>query len=64
MAQPLLPFPAIFDKTQMFRDFLLTKLINSERCSMYAPSFVTKIAKTKELQMQALIDTFKNSFRE
>jgi len=64
MAQPLLPSPSVFDKCAMFRDFILTKLINSERCAMYAPSFITKISKTKELQMQAVIDNFKNAFRE
>jgi len=62
IAQPLLPSPSIFEKSDIFRDFLLTKVINSERCAMYAPSFITKISKTKELQMQSLIDNFKNAF--
>jgi len=62
MANPLLPNPAVFAKTKPFREFLLTKLINSERSSMYAPNFVNKIAKTKELQMLDAIQTFKEGY--
>lgn len=42
-----------------FNNFFLL-VINSERVSMYAPNFVSKISKTRELQFQALIETFKN----
>jgi len=61
MSQPLLPSPASFPRNKFFRDLLLTKLINSERGAMYAPSFVNKVARTKELQIQALIDKWKES---
>jgi len=60
MAQPLLPYPPIFPKSDMLRGFLLTKLINSERGAMYAPDFVSKIAKTKQLQLEDVINTLKN----
>eukprot|EP00027_Filamoeba_sp_ATCC50430_P007625 CAMPEP_0168559500 /NCGR_PEP_ID=MMETSP0413-20121227/10558_1 /TAXON_ID=136452 /ORGANISM="Filamoeba nolandi, Strain NC-AS-23-1" /LENGTH=959 /DNA_ID=CAMNT_0008590735 /DNA_START=92 /DNA_END=2971 /DNA_ORIENTATION=- len=59
MTYPPLPFPAVFENTQIFRDFLLTKLINSERSAMYAPSFINKLAKTKELQMMDVIERLK-----
>jgi len=61
IAAPLLPYPPVFEATPMFREFLLTKLINCERMAMYAPSFVNKLAKTKELQMAAVIETLKSN---
>eukprot|EP01119_Soliformovum_irregulare_P017461 TRINITY_DN5196_c0_g1_i1.p1 TRINITY_DN5196_c0_g1~~TRINITY_DN5196_c0_g1_i1.p1 ORF type:complete len:962 (+),score=316.20 TRINITY_DN5196_c0_g1_i1:150-3035(+) len=60
MSQPLLPHPCILEKTKILRDFLLTKIINSERCAMYAPSFVNRLATTKEQYMEHVISTLTN----
>jgi len=39
-SQPLLPADCVFPRTSKeFRNFLLTKLVNSERCAMAAPQF-------------------------
>eukprot|EP01117_Protostelium_nocturnum_P007429 TRINITY_DN2657_c1_g1_i1.p1 TRINITY_DN2657_c1_g1~~TRINITY_DN2657_c1_g1_i1.p1 ORF type:complete len:901 (+),score=354.17 TRINITY_DN2657_c1_g1_i1:216-2918(+) len=59
ISTPMLPYPSNFEATPSFRDFLFTKLINSERSAMYAPSFVTKMQKTKELQMLDVLDKLK-----
>jgi len=45
---PFLPQPAIFRKCNAFRDFLLTKLINSERAAMHAPDFKGLIRTRRE----------------
>eukprot|EP01091_Cochliopodium_minus_P015061 TRINITY_DN5262_c0_g1_i2.p1 TRINITY_DN5262_c0_g1~~TRINITY_DN5262_c0_g1_i2.p1 ORF type:complete len:667 (-),score=181.45 TRINITY_DN5262_c0_g1_i2:45-2045(-) len=44
---PSLPDPPIFQHGVNFRNFLLTKLINSERCSMESAAFVEKMYRTK-----------------
>lgn len=36
---PFLSSPAVWDHGSRFRDFLLTKLVNSERAAMFAPEF-------------------------
>jgi len=64
MGRPLLPYPPVFPKGVQLREFLLTKLINSERSAMYAPDFVSKIAKTKQLQMEDVINSIKNTTAE
>ncbi|PRP77469.1 RapGAP/RanGAP domain-containing protein, partial [Planoprotostelium fungivorum] len=61
MADPLLPGPASFPATQALRELILTKLINAERRAMYAPGFVTKMQKTKELQMMAIVDQIRQA---
>eukprot|EP01101_Sappina_pedata_P007987 TRINITY_DN4332_c0_g1_i1.p1 TRINITY_DN4332_c0_g1~~TRINITY_DN4332_c0_g1_i1.p1 ORF type:complete len:772 (-),score=183.95 TRINITY_DN4332_c0_g1_i1:143-2458(-) len=47
--EPALPHPAVFEKGDRFKDFLLTKAINSERAAMYAPNFVAKMTKTRRI---------------
>jgi len=64
MASPLLPFPPVFQRSAILKDFILTKLINSERSAMYAPDFVNKLAKTKEMQMDDVITTLKALHKE
>eukprot|EP01102_Stenamoeba_stenopodia_P009313 TRINITY_DN2748_c0_g2_i2.p1 TRINITY_DN2748_c0_g2~~TRINITY_DN2748_c0_g2_i2.p1 ORF type:complete len:599 (+),score=152.87 TRINITY_DN2748_c0_g2_i2:177-1973(+) len=44
---PNLPEPAIFEKSNELRDFLIVKLINGERATMYAPEFATKLRRTR-----------------
>lgn len=45
--EPSIPSPSIFDEGKAFHDFLLTKLINGEKASMNAPTFKTKIERTR-----------------
>jgi len=45
--KPDLPTAAIFEKGDLFRDFLLCKLINGENASYEAPSFKIKIQRTR-----------------
>jgi RAP1 GTPase activating protein 1 len=39
-----------------FREFLLTKLINAERASYYAPTFASKITRTRQALMNEIIN--------
>eukprot|EP01118_Nematostelium_gracile_P017909 TRINITY_DN779_c0_g1_i12.p1 TRINITY_DN779_c0_g1~~TRINITY_DN779_c0_g1_i12.p1 ORF type:complete len:994 (+),score=254.51 TRINITY_DN779_c0_g1_i12:1213-4194(+) len=43
---PYLPNPAVFEKNDQFREFILTKLINAERAAMKAPDFKGKLVRT------------------
>jgi len=45
---PLLPRPAIFRKTQKFKRFLFTKLINAERAAMHSETFAKKSVDTRQ----------------
>ena len=55
--EPKLKFPAIYEEGDIFREMFLTKLINAERLSMYAPDFVRKMYRTrKELMLILLKD--------
>lgn len=53
---PPLPAPARFKDDEIFRNWLLAKLINGERASFYAPSFVMGIRTTRKKQLQLIID--------
>jgi len=53
--EPALPFPPVFEKNDRFKDFLLTKAINSERAAMYAPSFVAKLSKTRKTLLRDIV---------
>jgi len=55
---PLLPSPPIFPKTLPTREFLITKCINCERACMYAPSFQSKIERTKKGHLDRLAELF------
>jgi len=57
--EPALPLPAVFEKNEIFRHFLLTKLINCERATLQGPSFKGKIVTAKAQQMQLLLNEFK-----
>jgi len=52
---PLLTSPAIYEKNQALRTFLLTKLINAERASFEAPSFAPKIKRTRKILMEDIV---------
>jgi len=44
---PRIPYPAVFPRSEECREFLLTKLINSERAAMECPVFKQKMKRTK-----------------
>jgi len=52
---PLLPHPAIFDKNEDFRNFLLAKLINAERACLDAPSFLGKMKRTRKTMLEDIM---------
>lgn len=45
---PQLPYPPVFEKTNVFRRFLLTKAINSERAALCSPSFLKRISLSRK----------------
>jgi len=45
---PFIKKPATYEKNLSFRTFLLTKLINSERAALQAPSFKNAIVRTRK----------------
>jgi Rap/ran-GAP/FYVE zinc finger/SOS1/NGEF-like PH domain len=49
---------SVFSIGERFRDFVLTKCINGERCAMHAGEFVRLWSKTREITLQNLVDTF------
>jgi hypothetical protein len=65
-----MPFPAIFKKSDDFKEFLLTKLINAgnytpcishtnsllERAAMSAPGFASKISRTRSTLLEDIIN--------
>jgi len=56
---PFLKEPAIYEKNGDFRNFLLTKLLNSERSSMYAPDFKGKMMRTRKTLLENMAKEFK-----
>jgi Leucine-rich repeat (LRR) protein len=57
--RPHLPNPSIFEKGPYFREFLLTKLINTERSAYKAPGFRTAIERTRKMMLEDLIQALK-----
>jgi RAP1 GTPase activating protein 1 len=55
---PDIPDPAIFDKNELFRSFVLAKLINAERAAYRAPAFSKKIARTRLSLLQELEERY------
>lgn len=49
---PFLHVPSVYQKSNKFKDFLLTKLINSERAAMYAPDFKGKMIRTRKMLLE------------
>eukprot|EP00029_Vermamoeba_vermiformis_P005396 TRINITY_DN1863_c0_g1_i1.p1 TRINITY_DN1863_c0_g1~~TRINITY_DN1863_c0_g1_i1.p1 ORF type:complete len:831 (+),score=166.30 TRINITY_DN1863_c0_g1_i1:168-2660(+) len=52
---PELPFPPVFEKTDAFRQFLLTKLINAERAAMQSPEFKGKMMRTRKEELSNIV---------
>jgi len=59
--KPLIPYPAIFEKTPQTREFFLTKLINAERAAYHATAFGAKITRTRAALLKNLIQEFGNA---
>jgi len=55
---PYLHSPPVYEKTKEFRDFLLTKLINSERAAMISPDFKGKMIRTNKQLLEDMTSTF------
>jgi len=55
---PYLPEPSIFPKDSETRKFILTKLINADRAAMYSPVFSQKLAHTRIMILQSLVDNY------
>eukprot|EP01094_Clydonella_sp_ATCC50884_P026801 TRINITY_DN7470_c0_g1_i1.p1 TRINITY_DN7470_c0_g1~~TRINITY_DN7470_c0_g1_i1.p1 ORF type:complete len:847 (-),score=184.42 TRINITY_DN7470_c0_g1_i1:146-2602(-) len=54
---PDLPAPAIFDRDDEFRHFILTKMINAERVAMKGPSFSRRLAATRKAVLTDCVQT-------
>jgi len=61
---PYLMTPPIYEANDYFRDFLLTKLINSERASMISPDFKGKMIRTNKQLLADLSTTFVEKSKE
>lgn len=55
---PELPEPAHIKKDATSRDFFLHKLVNGERASYKAPSFATKISRTRQVLLFDVAERF------
>jgi hypothetical protein len=55
---PFLKSPPIYEKNDEFRDFFLTKLINSERAAMLSPDFKGKMIRTNKQLLAEITKTF------
>ena len=51
---PSLPCPPVFDDRQLFRDFLLVKLINGEKATFETPTFARKRERTLDMLIKDL----------
>jgi hypothetical protein len=56
--EPYMPYPAVFDRDDMLREWLLYKVVNGERAAMHAPVFRTKLIKTNTTYLKNLVDTY------
>ncbi|XP_049849037.1 uncharacterized protein LOC126317105 [Schistocerca gregaria] len=55
---PQLLFPSIYERTPEFRNFLLTKAINSERASLMSAEFHMKARHTRKFFMKDLYERY------
>ena len=52
---PYLTYPATYEKSDKFREFLLTKIINAERASMNATDFRTRSKRTRKVFLDSVL---------
>jgi RAP1 GTPase activating protein 1 len=55
---PLLPAGGVYQRNDALREFLLTKLINSERAAMYAPDFKGKGINTRRAVLRDIVNKY------
>eukprot|EP01088_Endostelium_zonatum_P019239 TRINITY_DN6548_c0_g1_i1.p1 TRINITY_DN6548_c0_g1~~TRINITY_DN6548_c0_g1_i1.p1 ORF type:complete len:910 (-),score=180.99 TRINITY_DN6548_c0_g1_i1:195-2924(-) len=55
---PQIPEPASFKAGRKFREFLLTKCINGERASFYAPDFMGKLTNTRKTKLTEIVTKY------
>lgn len=51
---PSLPCPPVFQDSQLFREFLLVKLINGEKATFETPTFARKRERTLDMLIKDL----------
>lgn len=54
MFGPNLPCPPVFEDPQIFREFLLVKLINGEKATFETPTFARKRERTLDMLIKDL----------
>jgi len=54
---PKIPHPALFERSTDFRDFFLTKLINSHRAALDSPVFKEKLVRTRKQLLNQFLKT-------
>lgn len=57
--EPKFKYPGVYEEGDVFRELFLTKLINAERLSMYAPDFVRKMYRTRRELMNLTLKDVK-----
>lgn len=57
---PSIPEPAIMNKDSISRDFFLHKLVNGERASYKAPSFASKLSRTRSVLLMDIVGRYAN----
>jgi len=58
--EPLIPYPASFEKNEEFRSFLFSKLINGECMAYNAPTFAAKLNRTRLQILRDLQESYSN----
>jgi len=53
--EPQLPGIPIFEKNEIFRHLLLTKMINCERAAMHSAAFKERMERVKEQQLKSVL---------
>jgi hypothetical protein len=57
-ATPFLPWPPILERGQELREFLLTKIINTERQALKSGVFGDKLLKTRRMELQMMAEKY------
>ncbi len=55
---PPLPTEAVFEKGDLFRTFLLLKLVNGERAAMRGPDFKDKMLMSRQKLLTHMCNTY------
>jgi len=56
---PSITYPAVFEKNDEFREFLLTKLINGERAALHgSPAFRNKLVSARRTNLEQIEKSF------